>query len=290
MDLERIGALLGIAAFLGLAILILLVIQQARDLRRLRSWAGTAPERAIEAAESKGEEIPEPEHGRLARPFIAFGAWIHDRAAAMWSGLRRASRAADRRSPIDLRFVLGFLAIAAVAGIVVLTSGFGLYGEDDGNQRKGKKSAPPPGKIEVAVLNGTAASGEGAVPGFANDIAAEVKDAGYKIGRVGDTDTSFVETVVMYEPGMKAAARALAGDLDGTLGRTSTQSIIPEVRNLAGKADLALVLGQDDAQSQGGATEAAPEEEAAPEVTPEPAPVPAPETAPTETAPVAPTG
>jgi hypothetical protein len=271
MDLERIGAFLGIAAFLGLAILILLVIQQARDLRRLRKWAGMAPERAIEAAETKGEEIPEPEHGRLAAPFIRLGAGIHDQTARMWSGVGRGYRAADRRSPVDLRFILGFLAIAAIAGIVVLTSGFGLYGEDAGKQRQGK-SAPPPEKIEVAVLNGTAASGEGAVTGFAQQIAQKVKQAGYKIGEVGDTDTSFVATVVMYEPGMKASARGLAGDLDGTLGRTSIQAIIPEVRGLAGKADLALVLGQDDAQTQGGAP--APET-AAPE-----APAPAPEAAP----------
>jgi hypothetical protein len=286
MDLERLGALLGIAAFLGLALLILLVIQQARDLRRLRKWAGTAPERAIEAAETKGEEVPEPEHGRLVRPFIKLGAGIHDLVARMWAALGRAYRAADRRSPIDLRYVLGFLAVAAIAGIVVLTSGFGLYGEDEAQRRKGK-AAPPPGKIEVAVLNGTAASGEGAVPGFANGVAQKVKQAGYKIGRVGDTNTSFVETVVMYEPGMKAAARGLAGDLDGTLGRTSTQSIIPEVRDLAGKADLALVLGQDDAAQAGAAPEEAPETEApAPE-----APVPeTPAPTPTTTAPAVPTG
>ena len=283
MDLERFGALLGIAAFLGLAILIMLVLQQARDLRRLRKWAGIAPERAIEAAEEKGEEVPEPEHGRLAGPFIKLGAWIHDRTASMWAGAGRGYRAVDRRSPVDLRFVLGFLAIAAIAGLAVLTSGFGLYGEEEGTQRKGRgKAAPPPAKIEVAVLNGTAASGEGAAPGFAQQIAQEVKQAGYKIGRVGNTDTSFVETVVMYEPGMKAAARGLAGDLDGTLGRTSTQSIIPEVQDLAGRADLALVLGQDDAQSE----DPAPETETEPEPAPtEPAPV---EPAPTETAPVAP--
>ena len=119
MDLERIGAFLGIAAFLGLAILIMLVIQQARDLRRLRKWAGTAPERAIEAVEEKGEEIPEPEHGRLARPFIAVGSWIAERAASAKRGTQSAYRAVDRRSPIDLRFILGFLAIAAIAAIVV---------------------------------------------------------------------------------------------------------------------------------------------------------------------------
>jgi hypothetical protein len=252
MDLERIGAFLGIAAFLGLAILILLVIQQARDLRRLRKWAGTAPERAIEAAESRGEDIPEPEHGRIMGPLIRFGAAIHDRFATGWAAVGRGYRAADRRSPIDLRFVLGFLAVAAVAAAVVLTSGFGLYGDDGEKADRGKK-APPPGEIEVAVLNGTAASGVAAVPGFATDIAKEVRQAGYKIGEVSNSDTSFVETEIMYVPGMKAAARQLAKDLDDTLGRTSVRSIIPEVRDLAGKADLAVVLGVDDAQTQQGA-------------------------------------
>jgi hypothetical protein len=252
MDFERVGAYLGIAAFLGLAILILLVIQQARDLRRLRKWAGTAPERAIDAAEERGDEIPEPERGRIAGPLIRFGAAIHDRLAAAWARIRRGYRAADRRSPIDLRFVLGFLAVAAIAAAVVLTSGFGLYGEDDDGNGRGKK-APRPGSIEVAVLNGTAASGVAAVPGFASDIAKEVKRAGYKVGEVADTNTSFVETVVMYEPGQKAAARALAGDLDGVLGRTAIDPIITEVRALAKKADLALVLGQDDAQGREGA-------------------------------------
>ena len=52
MDLiEQIGALLGLAAFLGLAVLVLLYFQQARDVRRLREWAGRAPERAEAAAE-----------------------------------------------------------------------------------------------------------------------------------------------------------------------------------------------------------------------------------------------
>ena len=51
MDMiENIGAYLGLAAFLGLAVLALLYFQQARDVRRLRDWAGRAPERAAAAA------------------------------------------------------------------------------------------------------------------------------------------------------------------------------------------------------------------------------------------------
>ena len=50
--IDRIGPYLGIAAFLGLAILAFLIIQQAREVRRLREWAGRAPERATEAADA----------------------------------------------------------------------------------------------------------------------------------------------------------------------------------------------------------------------------------------------
>lgn len=45
---EKIGAYAGLAAIPGLAILALLYFSQARELRRLREWAGRAPERAQE--------------------------------------------------------------------------------------------------------------------------------------------------------------------------------------------------------------------------------------------------
>src|SRR6476469_1771236 len=45
------GAYVGIAAFFGLAILTVLYFAQARELKRLREWAGRAPERAQELEE-----------------------------------------------------------------------------------------------------------------------------------------------------------------------------------------------------------------------------------------------
>ena len=53
MDLiEKIGDFAGLAAFIGLGILALLFFAQSRDLRRLREWAGSAPERDAELAEA----------------------------------------------------------------------------------------------------------------------------------------------------------------------------------------------------------------------------------------------
>jgi hypothetical protein len=48
---EKYGAYVGVVAFFGLAVLTILYFAQARELKRLREWAGRAPERAREAEE-----------------------------------------------------------------------------------------------------------------------------------------------------------------------------------------------------------------------------------------------
>src|SRR6188472_1570896 len=47
-QVEKYGVYIGIASFFGLAILSLLYFAQAREVKRLREWAGRAPERAAE--------------------------------------------------------------------------------------------------------------------------------------------------------------------------------------------------------------------------------------------------
>ena len=48
---ERIGSYAGYAAMIGLGIMALLYFGQARELKRLREWAGREPERALELAQ-----------------------------------------------------------------------------------------------------------------------------------------------------------------------------------------------------------------------------------------------
>ena len=62
---EQIGSYAGFVAVVGLAVLSALYISQARDLRRLREWAGRAPERAAEQA-ARG--VPQPLPGRTVTP------------------------------------------------------------------------------------------------------------------------------------------------------------------------------------------------------------------------------
>jgi hypothetical protein len=58
-QVEKYGAYVGIAAFFGLAILSLLYFAQAREVKRLREWAGRAPERAQELEQAVVEHAQE---------------------------------------------------------------------------------------------------------------------------------------------------------------------------------------------------------------------------------------
>src|SRR4051794_41255898 len=64
-QVEKYGAYVGIAAFFGLAILSLLYFAQAREVKRLREWAGRAPQRAAELEQAV---LDHAEEGRRAPP------------------------------------------------------------------------------------------------------------------------------------------------------------------------------------------------------------------------------
>jgi hypothetical protein len=254
--IERIGPVVGIAAFLGLSILAFLIFQQAREIRRLREWAGRAPERADEAAEASlaaaeargevagGKEPSEP--GRFRR------AWqsLKGRVEPSWNAL-------DRRLPVHPRYVLIVLAAGVIAAGVV-TSGFGVFGGDDTpanegrKQGQGQRQGGGQGTPEVAVLNATQTEDSAGNPiqgvsGLADKVATQVlQPAGYEVGRRDDAAEGVADTVVMFEPGHEGEANELADAIEPELGPTPVEPMIQEVRDLAGAADLALVVGLDD--------------------------------------------
>jgi hypothetical protein len=259
--IDRIGPYVGVAAFLGLAFLAFLVIQQAREVRRLREWAGRAPERARDAAEAstalaeaKGEEpaaeeIEEPDPGR-------FATWLQ----GVRESASRFGAAVDRRLPVHPRYILAVIAAAVIAA-AVLTSGFGIFGDSDDT---GGGKAAKAEKVEVAVLNATqvedTVTGEpiSAVPGLAGLVAKKVvKPAGYKIAVKADAASGLDKTEIMFEPGQEAEADKLATQVEKKLGSTEVTPMISEVRDLAKKAPLALVIGADDSNFAGAADAAA---------------------------------
>jgi len=265
--IDKIGPYLGIAAFLGLAILAFLIIQQAREVRRLREWAGRAPERATEAtdaeiaaAEARGEEVEEPEPeeappSRIALWFQGIGHGISERWAAV-----------DRRLPIDPRYIVAVLAAAVIAA-GVLTSGFGLVGDGDGDggsEAKGGKGdggKPKPEKVEVAVLNATqeesVSGGEIAgVQGLAGVVAKEViQPTPFAVGVKANAPSGFDETTIMFEPESEEDANELADDVSDQLGEPDVTPMIGEVRDAAEGAPLALLIGRDDADFGGQASQ-----------------------------------
>jgi hypothetical protein len=249
--IESIGPVLGIVAFIGLAVLAFLLFQQAREIRRVRDWAGRAPERAAEAAEAvqataeaardeEGAEVPEGEPAAEPAPGRIRGA-----LQRFWWGVRDRFAAVDRRLPIDGRYVLVLLAIAVIA-VGVVTSGFGLVGGGGGGG-DGKHAGTAKPKPTVAVINGTA------VPGLAATVEQKVvKKSGYKSGPVGNANASVNQTVVEYTNGMRSDAQKFAAAVKKELGDTPVQPMTPETKAAAGKVDLALVLGLDDAGFGGG--------------------------------------
>ena len=89
---ERIGSFAGLASFLGLAVFALLLFAHGRDIRRLRDWAGSAPEREAERmdqtqsiAAQRAEELRELEESRTAE-----AAALTDPGHPAWRAGRRA--------------------------------------------------------------------------------------------------------------------------------------------------------------------------------------------------------
>ncbi|HSI82037.1 MAG TPA: LytR C-terminal domain-containing protein [Solirubrobacterales bacterium] len=249
--IERIGPILGIVTFLGFAVLAFLIFQQAREVRRLREWAGRAPERAEEAAaaaaaaaEARGEEASEsqPTPEREGR-------------------LRELWRRLNQTSPLDPRYVVVLLAAALIAA-AALTGAFGLLGGDDGpgdRERRGgggqesRQQGDRPEK--VAVLNATQVIGADGVviqgvPGLADQVAEDVirPADGFRPGNRDNATSGFDQTTIMFEPGARQAATSLAAEVAASLGEAPVEPMIEEVRDLAGGARLALVVGSDDAE------------------------------------------
>jgi hypothetical protein len=251
--IKDIGAFAGLAAFFGVAVLALLSFTQGRDIRRLRDWAGSAPERDAErkestsaAAAARAEEMRRLEEARTEeREAAELRETRRERREAGLPELTRSERlrmalSTEGRSPLAL--VAAFLAVVVVAAGVAyaVTGGFG--GDDGKNGKGGKHSSGlHPAEIEVAVLNGTA------VEGLAGSYGDMVESRGFQLGNVTNTESAQELSAVMFKPNNGRAAQKVAKSLD----IPRVQPMTEEVAQLGEGAPVAVVVGEDSASAAG---------------------------------------
>lgn len=264
--IKEIGAFAGLVAFLGLALLALLSFTQGRDIRRLREWAGSAPERDTErkestsaAAQERAEEMRKLEEAREAERHAAeLRKTRRERREAGLPELTRSERLRERfaggRGGSDGRGGIGsrlgeprylaviFVVLALVVGGVAYAT---LQGSGDGGGKSGggKRAARAvkPGEIEVSVLNGTA------VPGLAATFGDKVERHGFQLGAVTNSSSSFSESVVMFRRGDGRKARRVAAALQ----IPRVQPMTSEISSVSAGAPVAVVIGEDNASSTG---------------------------------------
>ena len=240
---ERVGAYFGFAAFVGLAILALLYFSQARDVRRLREWAGRAPERA-EGPAAAQHYLPPTSMEQTAT-----------------SKQRRPLRDRIRRIHIpQLRYIA-----LAIGGVIVLAGAvfgvFQLASNDEGSSAKNTSSQSQqadrgssgsssdsstnkpvkvdPAQVTVAVLNGTT------IAGLAAQVGEEARADGFTLGTVTNAaKTNQSRSQVLYRKGQKNAANTVSD----RLGISSTGEVDPLSAELAGSFDVVVLVGTDRSQ------------------------------------------
>ncbi len=262
---ERIGSFAGLASFLGLGIFALLLFAHGRDIRRLRDWAGSAPEREAERMEQtqniaaqRAEELRELEEARTAEheaveqrevrrrrreeglPEQTRGELIRERFSGFGETLSRPALL------ITLFVVL--LLIGGGVAYAVLSTGGGSEksAKNGGGKEAGKEQqaaatkSVKPEEIEVAVLNGTEATGLAATWGD----KAEAK--GFEVGAITNTTSTFENSVVMFKEGAKPEAKMVAKQLQ----IPKVQPMTAEVSGVSNGAKVSVVVGEDNVPAE----------------------------------------
>jgi LytR cell envelope-related transcriptional attenuator len=260
LDVKLLGALAGFAAFIGVAVLAMVSFAQARDVRRLREWAGSAPERDAGLRETtstiaaeRSEELQKVDEERRRREEAEKA---EQRAAALreerrqrreygmpdesrWQRFRGRFAGSGGRLPAPRYLALIVGAVIVLGGGVAFAAIQVFGGDGEGQKNAAAKSGPRPADIEVAVLNGTAVSG------LAGRFGDALEHDGFQLGAVTNSTTSFGTSVVMFSRGHKPEARKAAK----ALKIEKLQLMTSDVASAAAGAPVAVVVGEDRASS-----------------------------------------
>jgi LytR cell envelope-related transcriptional attenuator len=192
----------------ALAVLFVLALRHGLEIKRLREWAGRAPERAAE------------EQNRVrAEASLRAGQ----------SAAHEYRRSDTRRSRVRLAVLIAGALV--VVGVVVIGA--------QGSQGGSSASASSPRVMRVAVLNGTS------ITGLGHRLSEMLHKAGYSKSTVldGQPPGTYTVTLVEYKRGNRAAAEAVARDLRVT----RVEAMSSGLSLLARSATVAVVAGDDQA-------------------------------------------
>jgi hypothetical protein len=248
----EIGSYAGLAAFFGLAVLILVSFTQGRDIRRLREWAGSSPERDSERKEAtsavaarRAEELRRLDETKEAeREAAELRETRRQRREQGLPELTRGERlrqsfSGGRERFADPRYLVGlFLVIVLIGGGVAYAA---LHGSGSSSADGKSAKTVSRSEIEVSVLNGTA------VPGLAAGYGEKVKRKGFELGEVGNTHSAEEDSFVAFRNGHAPEAHRVAK----ALSISSVEPETSEIASLSGGAPVTLVVGEDNASTAG---------------------------------------
>jgi hypothetical protein len=222
--LQEVGSYAGLAAIIGLSVLSALYFSQARDVKRLREWAGRAPERTGEAAQGG---VQTPVVGARPQPEVA----PRPPGAAPPAGPR----------PVPAQASATGAAPASAAGQAAPGGGgeeaereeaaVAASGGDPAEEGApaGAGAEPQEEREEAAVAAGEAAPGDDGAPEAgpeeereeAQDVQADRED-------VEDEEEAEREEAVAAHGAQSAAARRQgAAAAAGRQGDTQDQPLVP---------------------------------------------------------------
>jgi hypothetical protein len=283
---QEIGSYAGFAAVVGLAVLSALYFSQARDVKRLREWAGRAPERAAEqeariaaqaqeqraaAASGGGAAVaPSPVRPQAApaagaaaasspptlpgtRPAPAPATPILGSSPPQEPWYRRIHWPAPRYIAL---IVVGILVIGAGAayGVSQLSNGDGggTVAQTPSNNGGGstkthsKHTTKAPPPLNPKSITVAVLNGT-TVTGLAATVADKVEQAGFTRGNTTNALTQGQQAESVVEYS-KGNLRA-AQLVAKKLGISQKEPIDPQTQSVAGDATVTVIVGADKATS-----------------------------------------
>lgn len=250
---DTAGALVAIAAAVGILLLVPLYLSQRRDLQRLVEWMEREPEHPVkdtvaseeilDRAEAELEEVTGEQPVVVAEPSGAAARVTSERPALERVTMEREALLPHPRWRRFRHRVTQPRSLAVIAAAAVVLALAGIFGSqallETGDEHPRQGAAATAG-VSVAVLNGTT------VPGLGAKVGDDVVANDFELGTVTTYPDSIEQTVVLFERGSEAAARRLSAKL----GALPVQPIDRQAQRLANGADVVVIAGQDRAAAE----------------------------------------